>query len=132
MSYQLLPHTADLRAALEGASLDELYADGAALVREILVGKSAVTARNEHFIRQLRHDDAENLFRFIRELVYLYDAEGFVPCTARRVQTGTIVGGELFDAARHEPHHHPKALTRHGFVLERTAERYRAELVFDL
>lgn len=132
MSYRLLPHTADLRAALDAASLDELYEDGAALVREILVGQSVVRGHEERLIVQFTDDEAETFFRFVRELVYLYDTEAFVPCQARRVPNGTVVTGEHFDPGRHEPQYQPKAVTRHGFALEHLSSGWRAELVFDL
>jgi SHS2 domain-containing protein len=132
VSFRLLPHTADLRAALDGGSLDELYSAATALFREIVVGQSSVVSREERFVPCPTSDQAEEFFRFVRELVYLYDAESFVPCGARRVGNGTVVDGERFDQVRHESHHHPKALTRHAFVFEQDVHGCRAELVFDL
>ena len=132
MSYHFLPHTADLRAALEASSLDELYASAVALVREIIVDRSSVGTVKQRLIPWDVADPGERFFRFVRELLYLYDAEGFVPGTSRLQGHGVIVGGERFDPERHEPHHQIKALTRHGFVFERRADGYRAELVFDL
>lgn len=132
MSYRLLPHTADLRAALIAPSLDELYASAVALVREIIVGPSVVNPVQERAVEWDSRDPAERFFRFVRELLYLYDAEGFVPTTCRLDQHGAIVAGDRFDPARHESHHQVKALTRHGFMFEPTGAGYRSELVFDL
>jgi len=132
VSYRLLPHTADLRAALDASSLDELYASAVSLVREILVGLSPVTTSQQCLIPWDVSDPAERFFRFVRELLYLYDAEGFVPGDCRIEGHGIIVGGARFHPDRHESHHQVKALTRHGFVFERRPGGYRAELVFDL
>lgn len=132
MSYHLLPHTADLRAALAASSLDELYASSVALVREIIVGRSSVRTVQQRLIPWQVADPSERFFRFVRELLYLYDTEGFIPGTSRVEGHGVIVGGERFDPDRHESHHQIKALTRHGFAFERRADGYRAELVFDL
>lgn len=132
MSYRLLPHTADLRAELDAPTLDELYASAVALVREIMVGRSPVITSRQRLIPWEVDDPGERFFRFVRELIYLYDAEGFVPGNSRLEGLGASVGGERFDPERHECHHQVKALTRHGFVFECRPNSYRAELVFDL
>lgn len=132
MSYRFLPHTADLRAAVEAVSLDELYASAAALVREVLVGSSPVITRNERLVAWEGGDAAERFFRFVRELLYLYDAEAVIPVSCRLGVEGVVVGWERFDPSHHQSHHQVKALTRHGFVFEERRGAYRVELVFDL
>jgi SHS2 domain-containing protein len=103
-----------------------------ALVRETLVGGSSVAAREERRFARAGEDEAERFFRFVRELVYLFDAEGFVPAAARLEGGDTVVSGERFDPQRHVFERQIKALTRHRFRFERTPAGLRAELVFDL
>jgi SHS2 domain-containing protein len=131
----MLPHTADLRLAVHAASLDALYPAAAAAVRSVLVGESPVAAAEE---RRLELDaaggplePAERFFRFVRELLYLYDCEGFLPA---RVAAGSPVRvlGERFDPRRHTAERQVKALTRHGFDLRREGAGYTAELLFDI
>jgi SHS2 domain-containing protein len=74
-----LPHTADLRAGVSGSDLASLYQSAADLVREVLVGGSAVAAGEERRLVVEGADEAERFFRFVRELLYLYDCEGFLP-----------------------------------------------------
>lgn len=133
--HRLLAHTADLRAELTAADLAGLYVEAAALVRELLVGDSAVEPREERrFALDAldRGGESERFFRFVRELVYLADAEQFLPARAAVEGGDAIVAGERFDAARHRVERQIKAVTRHQFRCEPTAGGWRAEIVFDL
>lgn len=128
----LLAHTADLAAEIGGADLAELYGEGTALVREILVGESPVEPRQTRPIELVGDDDGERLFRYLRELVYLADAEAFLPASVTLAGRVATVAGERFDAARHVAERQVKALTRHRFELVRDAAGYRCRMVFDL
>lgn len=132
MMRRLLAHTADLRAELAAADLAGLYGEAVALVRETLVGDSPVAALEERRVTPAAEDEAERFFRFVRELVYLFDAEGFLPAAVRLEGDRAVVAGERFDARRHVAERQVKALTRHRFRFERTSAGLGAELVFDL
>jgi SHS2 domain-containing protein len=128
---RLLAHADDLRAEIEAPDLAALHAEAVALVRETLVGESPVAEREERRLRREGDDEAERFFRFVRELIYLFDAESLLPA-AVRLEGGEAAGlGERFDPARHVPERQVKALTRHRFRFERP-DRVRVELVFDL
>ena len=131
MSRALLAHTADLRAELSAPDTDALYAEAVALVRELLVGASPVADREERRLEPGGEDEAERFFRFVRELVYLADAESFLPA-AVRIDGGISLRGERFDPARHVAERQIKALTRHHFAYRRGPAGVVAELVFDL
>lgn len=132
MGFEILPHTADLRAITRARDLAGLYESAAALLRAIVVGDSPVEERESHEIEIEEPGSEEGYFRFVRELLFLYDAEAFLPA---RVELGqrVRVWGERFAADRHHSERQVKALTRHGYRLTRDPERgYRAELLFDL
>jgi SHS2 domain-containing protein len=131
MTWLLLPHTADARAAIDAPNLEAAYRDAVTLVRSMLVGASPVEATVTRQLPPEGEDEAERFFRFVRDLVFLNDAEGFVPAVLLSVEP-PCVGGEAFDPARHVIEHGVKALTRHRFRFERTVSGYRAEMVFDL
>lgn len=134
MSYELLPHTADLRACLAAGDLYGLYQSAADLVREVLVGTSPVEAADERALELEAAEDEgeeERFFRFVRELLFLYDSEGFLPCRVAGLDPLTVTG-ERFDPHRHASWRQVKALTRHGYVFEQTPEGYRADVLFDL
>jgi len=130
--HRLLEHTADLRAELTGADFGALCGEAVALLRELLVGDCRVEPREERRVALAGPDEAERFFRFVRELVYWADADGFLPAACAKEDGAVSVRGERFDASRHAVDRQIKALTRHHFVFERTAGGLRAELIFDL
>ncbi len=131
MSYAYLPHTADLRVQLAAPNLPALYQTATEALREILVGSCPVAERERRSLVIDAEGEAERFFRFVRELLYLYDSEAFVP--ARVTVDGTLtVAGEPFDPARHTSERQLKAVTRHGFRFGRSASGYEAEMVFDI
>lgn len=142
MSFEYLPHTADLRAVIGAAGIEELYDEAVRLVRDVLVGDSPVRPSQTRDLALDAEREPECFFRFVRELLFLYDSEGFLPA---EVELGTHtlldgaappgpirVVGEHFDAERHHSERQVKALTRHEFSLEHQDDGYRAVLLFDL
>lgn len=129
---EILAHTADLRAEIAAGDLPGLYREGAALVREILVGESPVEETDTRRIELADGEDGERLFRFLRELLYLADTEQFLPASVELLERSAAVKGESFDPRRHRVERQVKALTRHQFALERDAAGYRCRMVFDL
>jgi len=131
MPFDLLAHTADVRAAVSAPDRPALYQAAVDLVRTLVVGDSPVAARETRLVPPDGADEAERFFRFVRELLFLVDAEGFVPQAVTGMEP-PAVAGERYDPARHTSEHQLKALTRHGYEFRQAAAGYRAEMVFDL
>jgi SHS2 domain-containing protein len=136
VSFEYLHHTADLKAEVRGPSFLELTNEAVRLLRDILVGSSPV---GETCMRSLgigSGDDGERFFRLVRELLFLYDSEGFLPARIRfpePEEDGIMVAiGEIFDDTRHRAERQVKALTRHDYVFKRGPSGYHAVLLFDL
>jgi SHS2 domain-containing protein len=136
---RLLAHTADLRAELAAPDLAGLCSEAVDLVREILVAESRVDTKatlTVPFLADAGSGDldalAESFFRFLRDLVYLADTQGFLPAMVVLHGGNAHVAGERFDPARHVAERQVKAVTRHGYRFEQTPGGLRAEVVFDL
>jgi len=129
--HRLLPHTADLAAELDAPDLDSLCGEAVALVRELLVGDSVVEPRARRFVPFDGTDDAERFFRFVRELVYLADAEGFLPAGCAACSAGVELVGERYDPSRHLAERQLQGPNRHPYRFESDGG-VRAELVFGL
>lgn len=137
MAYHFLPHTADIRAAIEAPSLQAVLTDAVRLVRVLCVGESPVDTAEERGIAVTGGDAAEVLYYLLRELLYHFAADRFVPAVARFDQvtpTGAVarVAGERFDPDKHEVQPEVKAVTRHGLFLDEIEQGWRAEVVFDV
>jgi len=137
MPYGILPHTADLRAVLTAPDWESLAQAAVDFVRSVVAGDSPVVARETRVVAVEGEaavegvDEGERFFRFVRELFYLFDVDGFLPLSVEG--TGPwAVSGEVFDPDRHAWEHHVKALTRHAYVFERGEDGYRVDLVVDL
>lgn len=129
--YELAEHTADIKVRLWAADGAGLYAGAVAMLREVLVGASPVSGDRLVSVAPEGDDPAERFFRFVRELVYLYDVERFVPGRLVAMDPPTVCG-QSYDAALHAFEHAPKAVTRHGFVFDCGQGGCRAEMVLDL
>ena len=137
MTYRFLPHTADIKVAIEAQTFEELLADATVIVRGLLAGEGGVEAREDRSVTVAGADASEVFLRYLQELLYLFATEGFLPA---RVDTGrftgaeatALVGGEVYDAARHEHQPEVKAVTRHGLTVERRGDTWYAEVVFDV
>ena len=115
-AFEVLSHTADIRARLHAADAAGLAQAAADLVRSLLVEQGAVAPARTRVVvipRWLTVD--ERFFRFLRELFFLADVEGFLPAGAELDPEGWRVSGERFDPERHQPRYQVKALTRHGY-----------------
>ncbi|MGD2135451.1 MAG: archease [Gemmatimonadales bacterium] len=137
MTYRFLPHTADVRVAVEAPTFEALLAESAAVLRELLAGTSEVAEREERWWRAEGGEHAELFGALLRELLFQFHSDGFIPRTVivDEVRRGAARGrafGERFDQARHEPQPEVKAVTRHGLVAEPSARGWRAEVVFDV
>jgi SHS2 domain-containing protein len=127
--YRFFSHTGDAAVLLEAPDEAGLRTTGVAALRELLVGDSPVAPAQERPIRASGNDPAERLINYLREVLFLYDAERFVPAEA----SPQGVRGEPFRADRHHAIREVKAVTYHGAEVRRGEDGgVQATVVFDL
>jgi len=81
--FEFLEHTADKGARAYGATLEELFANGALSMVSLMCRPDAVAVTEERRI-ELSAPDLETLFvRWLSELVYLLDTEGLLAARFR-------------------------------------------------
>ncbi len=137
MTYRYLPHTADIKVAIEGRSFEELLADGVLITRELLAGVAPVVPREKRPLLVAGPDAQETFLAFLRELLFLHATDAFLPSTflpdliAETAVSG-LLAGEPFDEKRHEQQPEVKAVTRHGLVVEPRVDGWYAEVIFDV
>lgn len=137
MTYRYLPHTADIKVAIEAPTFEAALLDALTLTRQLLVGTSPVESGEQHLVRLEMLDREELLLAFFRDLLYRYETTGFLPAdlVVTRLDTGCLEGrllGEPFDSTRHAPEPEVKAVTRHGLVVREIENGWYAEVVFDV
>jgi len=137
VTYRYLPHTADIRVAIEAPSLEAVLQDAVALARQLLVGDSRVNPCEQQSIRLEAANAEELLLNFFRDVLHRYETSGFIPAglTVTLLDTTRLEAqllGEPFDGARHAPEPEVKAVTRHHLTVKETENGWYAEVVFDV
>lgn len=130
LPFEYFEHTADVGIRAWGPSLEVAFADAARGVVANMVDVADARA-----IGEARIDvDAENierlLFKFLEEVLYLFQTRLWVITEADvRILGDTrleaVLRGEAYDAARHGHVHEIKAMTYHGLVVQRAPPEVR-------
>lgn len=137
MTYRFLPHTADLKVAVEGERFEDLFHEGLAVTRELVAGERAGQAKERRRLALDAPDAAELFLGFLKELLYWFATDAFVPAElvieslSHRDLKG-VVRGERFDPRRHEAQPEVKAATRHQLQVSEQDGTWRAQVVFDI
>ena len=134
---ELFDHTADLGIRVTAPDLPTLFAEMAAgLVLATVEDPQSVRPADECVISVVGTDREYLLFDWLRELLYRFDADGFLCASAIVAMTAdgltATVRGETVDRTRHVLTHEVKAITYHGLKVEDTPTGFLAEVIVDI
>ncbi len=138
--YRRLDHTSDLKAEIYGACLPELFANAAFYLFDTMVDLPCLGAEQTRTVELESPNLEELLLDWLRELLFLFSTRSFA---VARVDIGTLVEsnpcrlvarlyGDDYDPGRHGLNLEIKTPTYHQYELDRTADGYRATIVFDV
>jgi SHS2 domain-containing protein len=135
--HETFDHTADLGLRARAADLNTLFAEAAEALFETLVEDLGTVLATQSRNLHLSGTDREYLlFDWLKELLYLFDAEHFLCCRFDvQVAADGLIGtawGEPLDRSRHELGHEVKAITYHGLRVEQTADDWLVEVIVDI
>lgn len=135
--YRLLEHTADIRLRIYGRSLRGLFQNAVCALTDTLTDFQKVKKKISKRIRITAENRELLLVRLLQELLFLFDARGFVVRRLEfiRFDDKMIMArawGEKFSPARHLSKTEVKAVTYHQLKVERQKGRWVAEVVFDV
>jgi SHS2 domain-containing protein len=134
--HEVIEHTADVGLRVWAPSLDELFAEAAIGLVDVMGKASGPAERTEHVT--LEAPDVEALFvDWLSEVLFLFDARGFVARTTDvRIEPdtwrleATIAGADASTFRQHGPA--VKAVTYHGLEIAKAAEGYEARVYLDV
>lgn len=135
-AFRLLEHTADMGIEATGDSRADLFVQAARGLREILSVAEAA-GREERMVEVRGGDAAELLVRWLNEILYLFETEGFFPADFRVAEMGeerllACISGEAFDPDRHPIEREIKSVTYHQLQVEKKDGTWRAQVYVDL
>lgn len=135
--YTFFDHTADVGIRAEAPTLGELLVQMAQGLTELLVEHSRVEAAEERAVRLEAPDAASLLLVWLKELLYWFSADGFLPSRYELTQVSPtsvrgVVRGERFDPQRHQQGREVKAITRHLLRAQERDGRWHGEVIVDI
>jgi SHS2 domain-containing protein len=133
--------TADIAFEATGRDLLELFSAGADATMNVMIDNlDAIEPREMREIK-LSNDNIEMLlFDFLQELIYFKDArrlllrvsEVQIEQKAEAYYLKAKAAGEQLDDARHHQRADVKAVTLHGFSVEKRGDAWKARVLLDI
>jgi SHS2 domain-containing protein len=133
--------TADIAFEATGRDLPELFSAAADATMNVMIDNlDAIELRETQQI-ELSNDNIEMLlFDFLQELIYFKDArrlllrvrEAQIEQKAEAYSLKAKVAGEQLDDTRHHQRADVKAVTLHGFSVEKQGDNWKARVLLDI
>jgi SHS2 domain-containing protein len=136
-THRLLEHTADMGIEASGETLEELFAQAAYGLLEIIAGTPEPRSREEKSVTVEGGDTEELLVNWLNEILYLLEIQGFFPSDFEVEEVcgnrlRARVRGEPFDPQRHPVEREVKAVTYHQLRVEKSDGLWQARVYVDL
>jgi SHS2 domain-containing protein len=136
--YEPIDHTADAGMWIFGRDHAELFAHAAWALFDLISDAETIRPQQSITVAIDGAADWEDLLvRWLSELLYYYDTERFLCCSASLSALSPTsllaqVQGESFDPARHPIDTEIKAVTYHQITVEPCDTGWRARVIFDV
>jgi len=133
--------TADIAFEATGRDLPELFTAAADATMNVMIDNLDAIESRETRQMELSNDNLEMLlFDFLQELIYFKDARRLL-LRANKMQIDqkadqyvlkATVAGERLDDTRHQQRADVKAVTLHGFSVEKHDDGWKAKVLLDI
>ncbi len=135
--YKLFDHTADLGVEIYGKTVNELFANAAFSVFDIITELKHVTPDVERKIVVEGEGWEDLLVNYLREILYLFNGEGLLlkEYSVQKIDPRHLEGkvsGERFDPAKHRINTEIKAVTYHQVTVRKTPDMWVGRVIFDV
>jgi SHS2 domain-containing protein len=137
--YEILPHTADGKFRAYGRTLDEAFANAALAVASLMWDWTKIEPKLARAVRIRAKDREQLLVKFLGEIVYLLDTQGYLLAAVKDVRihktagVWTLEAGFLGDllSDRHEIFGDVKAVTYNDMKIEE-CDGFTLQVVVDM
>ncbi len=135
--YKVIDHTADLRVAVKGEGLPQLFINSARALYDVMV-EGVTGAQHRVITIDIQADDLPQLLvKWLSELLYQFDVHDFVVTqfNIKKLNEDHLVAecrGERFYNTYHKMKTEVKAITYHKLKISKRLDRYTAKIIFDI
>jgi len=135
--YKLFDHTADLGVEIYGKTVNELFANAAFSVFDIMTDLKHVTPTMERKIVVEGEGWEDLLVNYLREILYMFNGEGLLlkESSIQKIDSRHLEGkvkGERFDLSKHRINTEIKAVTYHQVTVKETPDGWVGRVIFDV
>jgi SHS2 domain-containing protein len=138
-SYRLIEHTADMGIEATADTPENLFAEAAYGLTEMVVGEQPEIRRvTEKRIEVDGGDRGELLVNFLNEVLFLIESESFLPADIEVEEASESVAraslrGDTYEKGRHEVlEREVKSVTYHQLKVEKGEQGWEARVFVDL
>lgn len=135
MSFEEISHTADVKIRARALTLDALFTDAFLALMQVVYG----TDRKVGIIKEIRieSDSIESLLiDFLSEVLFIAEVEGLVfseaDITIDNLNLTAILKGEFFDPLQHSSGTEVKGISYSGLIIQKDANGYMLDILFDV
>lgn len=130
--------TADIAAVAYGRTLNEVFANAALAMFEIMTDTKLVASTKEKKLEVRGHDLKSLMFNWLSELIFVSDSENMafskfdVDIDEKAFALKAKCAGEKIDPGKHEMRTAVKAVTYHKMEIKKSDGLWRAQIIFDV
>ncbi|MEM5830997.1 MAG: archease [Candidatus Aenigmatarchaeota archaeon] len=130
--------SADVAFEAYGKDLNELFANSALAMFEVMINTSLVNKKIERFIEVNGYDLLSLMFNWLNELIFYVDTENLafsefeVNVDEKNFKLKAICKGEKIDRNKHEVRTLVKACTYHKMKIWKENEIWKAIVILDI
>jgi len=135
--YETFDHTADMGVRVFGRTAEELFANAAYALSDLLTDLNHVRERLAYDLHVEAADREELLVRWLNELLFLAESPGYLfkrfsISHLSPTSLQAVAHGESFDPSRHKFNREIKAVTYHQVAVKEEDGRWQAGVIFDI
>ena len=129
--------TADVAFVAYGENLNELFANAALAMFEVMINTKQIEPKEERIIEVDGFDLESLMFNWLNELLYFVDAENLafsefeVEIDEKNFKLKAKCRGEFIDHSKHETRTVVKAATYHQMKIEKN-DLWKAQVILDI
>jgi len=130
--------TADVAFVAYGRDLDELFANAALAMMEVMINTKQIRPKVKREVRVNGNDLESLMFNWLNEILIFVDSENLafsefdVKVNEGEMKLEAICKGETIDVNKHETRTHVKACTYHKMKIDKKGEIWTAKIILDI